>query len=91
MKIAMPHMLVECERDAPLRRLAPAGAGRGGGHGEDDDSGPRLDRRILKRLGRHLAALYADLGSDPIPARFHDLLASLGEKVRSASPPSEQP
>ena len=41
------------------------------------DAAPLLDRQIQGRIGDHLRALYDGLVQQPVPERFHDLIARL--------------
>ncbi|HEX2552972.1 MAG TPA: hypothetical protein VHL98_04670 [Microvirga sp.] len=71
-------------RDDVAPPATPAAAGAGAG-GRDGGDAPMLDRRILARLGRHLAELYRDLEPVPAPARLRDLAGTLDERIRTAA------
>ena len=49
-----------------------------------DDSPPHLDRQIQGRIGDHLRALYDGMMQQPVPDRFHDLIARLEGGVNVA-------
>lgn len=47
---------------------------------ETSETEPSLDRGVQSRIGDHLRAMYDELLQQPVPDRFHALLAKLDEK-----------
>lgn len=61
----------------------PAGSVEARAQASGDGAGRRLlDRQMQAALGRQLRAMYDDIASEPVPARFLELLDALESKEK---------
>ncbi len=50
-----------------------------------DGTGPRIDPRVQREIGKHLRAHYDDVVKEPVPDKFIELLQQLEQSVAKKS------